>query len=103
MRRRGMTVLMLRNGEYRVEKGDTMDGEGRYFLLDKPTKIIGQGRGLTTLVGVGLRIQGNKSDGIVEIQDLTIKGGEGPGLFAYNGMKVNMRGCTVEDCGRTKE
>ena len=99
-----MTVLVLRNGEYRVEKGDTPRGEGVY----KPTKIIGQGRGLTTLVGVGLYITGNKSDGIVEIQDLTIKGGERSGLVAYDGMKVIMRGCTIERivgrrvCGRTE-
>ena len=81
MKAEGKNELVLGEGEWRVEKGDTLRGEGKYFLLDKSTKIIGQGRGLTTLVGVGLKIQGNKSDGIVEIQDLTIKGGEKEGLF----------------------
>ena len=33
----------------------------------------------------------NKSDGIVEIEDLTIKGGERSGLYAFNGMNVIMR------------
>ena len=50
--------------------------------------------------GVGLMIKGNNSDGSVEIQDLTIKGGERNRLFAYEGMKVIMRGCTIEECGR---
>ena len=54
---------------------------------------------MTTLVEFGLKIEGNKSEGIVEIEDLTIKGAKGEGLCAYNGMKVIMRGCTIEDCG----
>ena len=62
-------------------------------------KISGQGRGLTTLVEFGLMIQGKKSEGIVEIEDLTIKGAKGGGLYASNGMKVIMRGCTIEECG----
>ena len=67
--------------------------------MKKPLSMYGAGRGLTTLVGVGLQIQGNKSDGIVEIQDLTIKGGERNGVCASYGMKVIMRGCTIEECG----
>ena len=98
MKAEGKNELVLGEGEWRVEKGDTLQGQGKYFVLDKSTKIIGQGRGLTTLVGVGLKIEGNKSDGIVEIQDLTIKGGEWHGLYAYKGMKVIMRGCTIEEC-----
>ena len=90
MRRRGMIVLLLGEGEY--------TNGGKDLVLKKPTKIIGQGRGMTTLVGFGLLIKGNKSDGIVEIHDLTIKGGEQEGLYANKGMKVIMRGCTVEDC-----
>ena len=97
MKAEGKTHLKLRDCEYRVEKGD-LDWSGR-FVLDKPTKISGQGCGMTTLVGVGLEIEENKSDGIVEIHDLTIKGGEENGLYASYGMKVIMRGCTVEDCG----
>ena len=54
---------------------------------------------MTTLVEFGLKIQGKKSEGIVEIEDLTIKGAKGEGLFAYKGMKVIMRGCTIEECG----
>ena len=76
MKAEGKTHLKLRDCEYRVEKGDTLDGKGNYFVLDKPTKISGQGCGMTTLVEFGLKIAGKKSEGIVEIQDLTIKGGE---------------------------
>ena len=96
MKAEGKTHLKLRDCEYRVEKGDL---NGR-FVLDKPTKISGQGCGMTTLVEFGLLIKGNKSDGIVEIQDLTIKGGEGTGLGAWQGMNVIMKGCTIEECGR---
>jgi len=67
--------------------------------MKKPLSIIGAGCGKTTLVGVGLLIKGNNSDGIVEIENLTIKGG-GNGLAAEYGMKVIMRGCSVEDCQR---
>ena len=86
----GKIVLVLGEGEY--------TNGGKDLVLDKPTKIIGQGRGMTTLVGFGLEIEGNKSDGIVEIENLKIKGGHGTGLHAQEGMKVIMRGCTVEDC-----
>ena len=96
MKAEGKTHLKLRDCEYRVEKGDLDNG---YFVLDKPTKISGQGCGMTTLVEFGLEIKGKKSEGIVEIEDLTIKGAEGTGLSAYKGMKVIMRGCTIEDCG----
>jgi hypothetical protein len=85
------SVLFIEEGEHR-EGGD-------YVEVKKPLSMYGAGRGETTLVGVGLKIEGNKSDGIVEIQDITIKGGEGSGLCAYEGMKVIMRGCTIEDCG----
>ena len=97
MKAEGKTHLKLRDCEDRVEKGDL--NSGGYFVLDKPTKISGQGCGMTTLVEFGLKIQGKKSEGIVEIEDLTIKGAKGEGLFAYNGMKVIMRGCTIEECG----
>ena len=69
------------------------------ITIQKPITIIGAGREKTVLIGIGLVIRGNKSDGIVEIQDLTIKGGEGCGLFVCEGMKVIMRGCTIEECG----
>ena len=92
----GKTELELGEGVWRVEKGD-LDKYGN-FVLDKPTKISGQGCGMTTLVGFGLKIKGNKSDGIVEIDNLKIKGGGGCGLGANEGMKVIMRGCTVEEC-----
>ena len=97
MKAEGKTHLKLRDCEYRVEKGD-LDSNG-YFVLDKPTKISGQGCGMTTLVEFGLKIRGKKSEGIVEIEDLTIKGAKSTGLYAEGGMKVIMRGCTVEDCG----
>ena len=58
MKAEGKNELVLGEGEWRVEKGDTLRGEGEYFLLDKSTKIIGQGRGETTLVG--LKVHKNK-------------------------------------------
>ena len=91
----GARKALLIGNNYPVEMD--LDGYGN-FVLKKPTKISRQGRGMTTLVGFGLRIEGKKSDGIVEIEELTIKGGKGQGLCAYNGMKVIMRGCTVEEC-----
>jgi len=97
MKAEGKTELKLEACEYTCSK-KYLDEDGKYLVLDKPTKIIGQGRGLTTLVGFGLKIQGKKSDGIVEIENLKIKGAGGIGLFAEQGMKVIMRGCTVEDC-----
>ena len=81
-----------------IEEGEHREG-GYYVTMKKPLSMYGAGCGLTTLVGVGLKIEGNKSDGIVEIQDFTIKGGEGDGLGAWQGMKVIMRGCTIEECG----
>ena len=84
------SVLFIEEGNYRGEGDVTMK---------KPLSMYGAGRGLTTLVGVSLVIKGNKIDGIVEIQDLTIKGGEEEGLYACKGMKVIMRGCTIEECG----
>ena len=67
------------------------------FVLNKPTKISGQGHDKTTL-SFSLKIAGERSDGTVEIEDLKIKGGLGNGLNAEGGMHVIMRGCTVEEC-----
>ena len=95
----GKDCLTLEECEYRVREADCAFG---MFVLNKPSKIIGQGRGMTTLVGVSLQIKGNKSDGIVEIENLTIKGAQGvAGLDADKGMNVIMRGCTVEVCSGT--
>ena len=86
------SVLFIEEGNYR--------GEGEYYItMKKPLSMYGAGCGKTTLVGVGLKIEGNQSDGSVEIQDLKIKGAEGSGLYAAYGMKVIMRGCTIEECG----
>ena len=84
-------MLVLREGEY--------TNGGKNLVLGKPTKIYGQGRGRTTLVGFSLEIKGNKSGGIVEIGELTIKGAKEYGLETYEGMNVIMRGCTIEECG----
>ena len=82
-----------------IEEGEFGAGEGRYITMKKPLSIYGAGRGKTTLVGVSLVIFGSsKSDGIVKIEDLTIKGGKEHGLLAYNGMNVIMRGCSIEEC-----
>ena len=90
-----------------IEEGEHCGGE---VTVNIPTSIIGAGRGKTILL-FGLKIAGNKSDGIVEIEDLTIKGGELCGLYASvehlnkyqgGGMNVIMRGISVEDfqqCG----
>ena len=51
---------------------------------------------MTTLVGVGLKIQGNKSDGTVVIQDLSLQGGKDAGLCAYEGMDLIVRRCKIE-------
>ena len=94
------SVLFIEKGKYGKGSfwGSKDCAEGFYVIVKKPLSIYGAGCGKTTLVGVGLKIQGNKSDGIVEIEDLTIKGGEGAGLIASRGMNVIMRGCSVEDC-----
>ena len=63
--------------------------------MKKPLSIYGAGRGKTTLVGVVLWIEGEKSGGIVETEDLTIKEGKEDGLIAYGGMNVIMRWCSV--------
>ena len=42
-------------------------------------------------------IQGEKSDGIIEIKDFKIKGGKMHGLFACGGMNVVMRNVSVEE------
>ena len=73
---------------------------GRYLTVKKPLSMYGAGRGKTTLVGVGLFIQGNKTNGIVKIEDLTIKGGEGHGLCARGGMNVIMREISIVVCQR---
>jgi len=85
----GKTCMVLGEGQYTYSES--------LLVLKKPTKIYGQGRGKTTLVGFGLKIQGKKSDGIVEIEDLTIKGAQ-YGLRAERGMNVIMTRCSVEDC-----
>ena len=87
------SVIFIDDGEF----GST--NRFHDITIQKPLSIIGAGREKTVLSGIDLVIRGNKSDGIVEIQDLTIKGSEGNGLWAHHGMKVIMRGCTIEKCG----
>ena len=87
------SVLFIEEGEY--------GGDGRYVRVNIPLSIYGAGREKTTLVGVGLKILGKKSDGMVEIGDLTIKGGDtwekkASGLYAERGMNVIMKGVSVE-------
>ena len=89
-------VIFIGEGEHSGGGEEMKD----YVKVQIPLSIYGAGRGRTTLVGVGLWIQGNKSFpamGVVEIGDLTIKGGKGLGLTAYRGMDVRMRGVSVED------
>ena len=77
-----------------IEEGEH---SGRTVHVNIPTTIIGAGREKTILL-FGLSIKGNKSDGIVEIENLKIKGAGGFGLYAEDGMKVITRGITIEDC-----
>ena len=83
-----------------IDEGEHDGAEGNYVTMKKPLSMYGAGRGNTMLIGVSLSIQGKKSDGIVEIEDLTIKGGQEDGLLANRGMNVIMRGCSVEECQR---
>ena len=87
------SVIFIDDGEH--------GGKERYVMVKKPLSIIGAGCGKTILLGFGLEIRGNKSDGIVEIHDLTIKGSEWTAVSS-GGMKVIMRGCAIEEsegCG----
>jgi len=90
------SVLFIEAGVYVTAHSSSRRGEirrGGYVTVNIPLSIYGAGREKTTLAGVGLKIEGNKSDGIVEIEELTIK--TRTGLFACNGMNVIMRGCSV--------
>jgi len=91
------SVLFIEEGEYGCGKTARW---GDYIRVNKPLSIYGAGRRKTTLVGVGLMIKGNKitSQGIVEIEDLTIKGGEWSGLCANEGMNVIIKNVSVEKC-----
>ena len=92
------SVLFIEEGEHRDIA--LRDGtQTHHITIQKPITIIGAGCRKTTLFGFGMEIRGKKSEGIVEIHDLKIKGGDGTGLYAYNGMNVIMRGCTIEECG----
>ena len=84
------SVLFIDEGIY--------GGEGDYVKVNLPLSMYGAGRGKTTLVGIGLQIQGKKIDGIIEIEDLTIKGGSECGLWVCYGMNVILRRISVEDC-----
>ena len=94
----GKTCMVLGEGEYRLEERDLEDG--KYLVLKKPTKIYGQGCEKTTLIGIGLKIQGKKSDGIVEINNLMIQRGKEHALVVERGMNVRMRGCMIVECER---
>ena len=86
-----MECLVLVKGRY------TYSG-GKYLKLPKPIKICGQGIGETILDGFGLWIEGSKSNGSVVIEDLSIQGGKGSGLYANDGMDLIVRRCKVEKC-----
>ena len=105
------SVLFIDKGVYGAERltrlkrcTDRLTGTDRWYrdkllLLNIPLSIYGAGRRKTKLVGVGLKIQGNKSNGIVEIENLKIKGGQGDaGLYADGGMNVMMRGVSIVEC-----
>ena len=81
-----------------IEEGDVRPpNNGDWYVTVKiPLSIYG-GREKTRLVGVGLKIEGEKNDGIVVIEDLTIQGPKNYGLFAYKGMNMIIRGCEVAD------
>lgn len=84
------SLLFIDEGKYVAEN--------TYVKVRVPLTICGAGRGKTNLL-FGLEIKRNKSEGIVEIKDLTIKGGKEHGLSAWKGMNVKLRGCSIEHCG----
>ena len=93
------TVLFIEAGVYGPGSIFGKCAQGRRYVEVKiPLSIYGAGREKTTLVGFGLEIQGRRSNGIVEIEDLTIKGGKGIGLIADRGMNVRTRGISVSLC-----
>ena len=82
------SLVLIDEGEY----------GGGYVVIKYPVSIVGQGREKTTL-SFGLQIEGKKREGDVVIVDsLKIKECQGDGVYAYSGMDVVMRRCTVEEC-----
>ena len=78
-----------------IDEGEYVGGN---VLINYPVSIVGQGREKTTL-SFGLWIKGKKREGDVVIVDsLKIKECQRSGLYAWNGMDVVMRRCTVEKC-----
>jgi len=84
------SLLFIEEGKHCAEE--------KYVKVKIPISIYGAGREKTTLVGVGLQIQGEKSDGIVEIEDLTIQGGKGCGLWVWKGMSLVAKRCSIVAC-----
>ena len=91
------SLLFIEEGKYMAGKslGDVF---ATYVEVKIPLSIYGAGREKTTLVGFGLSIEGKKSDGIVEIGELTITGGKGVGLYANQGMNLSVRNCSIVMC-----
>ena len=81
--------------------------EGEHFLpidhdscveINFPLSLTGAGRG-KSILKFGLRIRGEKNDsGVVKISDLTICSAQDDGLFAYYGMKILVRKCSILNC-----
>ena len=95
------SVLFIEEGEHdaRWSHPTTPTSIQNYVTVKIPLSIYGAGREKTTLVGVGLRIKGKKSNGIVKIEDLTIQEGKGCGLLAEEGMNVRMKRISILECG----
>jgi hypothetical protein len=90
------SVLLIEEGDYVAEN----------IRVNFPLSMYGAGRGKTTLVGSDLQINGKKSNGIVEIGDLTLRpipfdGSESRkvmvanGLNAYRGMNLMLKRVSI--------
>ena len=54
-----------------------------------------------TTLEFGVWIKGKKNEGPVVMEDVTINGAQGVGLWADSGMNVIMRKCTIVNCKKT--
>lgn len=109
---------LLENPGTIVVRDGVHDLRGIMVDIDFPVTIVGQSQGKTIVLG-GFRIGGDKArhqsrpsfsvsassssvegHSSVHISHLTIRGSTGSGIYAYNGLSVVLRQCTITDCQR---
>ena len=67
------------------EDGEEEDEED--LVVTYPMKIVGAERNKTIIYGYCFNFEGQKGEGKnVELNDMTVKGSSGAGLFNYNGI-----------------